>query len=112
MILGATQTGKVGGGGGGNQQCTITLSPTGGTTPLTVSVTSTPDTAHIFWTKATGAPPDPTHVGDNPTGTTNRIGSSAGSINTGAGTKEIKVLAYAPGYLDSVIEEGAYDSGG
>lgn len=109
MILAGTQVGISG--SGPQQQCTVTITPNTGNTPITVGVTATPVTAHIFYTKG-GVATDPGHTGDSALPGTNRIGSNSGSIATGAGTKVIRALAYAPAFLDSTIEEGDYEPPG
>jgi hypothetical protein len=87
-------------------------------TPLTVSLSTTKTGAHIFYTKEIDVGVDPTHSGDNAIPPTVRIGSSSGSVNTGAAvegsTVIIRALAYNPSFLDSNITEGDYDgsSGG
>jgi hypothetical protein len=60
------------------------------------------DRSHLFYTLDVN-PVDPTHSGDTPTGSTVRIASNVGVVNSGPDVKKIKVLAYRPGYIDSDI---------
>lgn len=94
--------------GAGPTKCAnVVIDPANGDAPQTVTLTTSTSGAHIFYTfKHSAIPPDPTHSGDNATGTTIRIGSSFGTIETGSGGGWVKALAYKSGLLDSDISQG------
>lgn len=93
-------------------QCAdVVLDPPIANTPVTVSLSTTTVGAHIFYTKGSIAT-DPVHTGDNAGPGTVRIGSNSGSVDTGAGIKIIRALAYEPTHLDSNITEGDYEPAG
>lgn len=96
------------GGGGGETKCAnVVIDPTNGDAPQTVTLITSTSGAHIFYTfKHSAIPTDPTHSGDNATGTTIRIGSNAGTFETGSGGGWVKALAYKSGLLDSDITQG------
>src|SRR5215475_4639607 len=95
-------------GTGGVKCANVVLTPSCGTTPLTVNLSTTTSGAHIFYTKTIDGSIDPTHTGDSAGPSTIRIGSNSGSVSTGSGDKVIKALAYEPTHLDSDISEGDY----
>ena len=105
MILAGTQAGLSSGGGGQTQCDPVVFDPTEGDAPDTVLISTPTVGAHIFFTRGGSPPPKPTHSGDNPTGTTSRIGSNAGSVTIGSGGGFLKALAYKPGLLDSVVTQ-------
>lgn len=91
----------------------VVLSPSNGNTPITVYLSTTTSGAHIFYTKKfSSVGVDPTHTGDSATGTTLRIGSNSGTVNTAGGFCVIRALAYEPSHIDSGITEGVYEPAG
>ncbi len=97
-------------GGPSNQCVDVTFDPPNGNNGVTVTLASATAGSHIFYTISAN-PVDPTHSGDNATGTTIRIGSNTGSVVVPANplkTYEIRALAYKNGLLDSNITFSDY----
>lgn len=94
----------------------VVFTPSTGTCPVTVLLSTSTVNAHIFYTINTDASIDPTHSGDSATGGTIRIGSNSGSVNTGSAvegsTRDIRAVAYEPTHLDSNITGASYDGKG
>lgn len=106
-----------GGGGTGTKAAVVTITPSSGLTPRTVSLATIQDDGHIFYTKVSDpfGQPDgvmPTHSGDVATGSTVRIGTNHGTVLTGSGYVVIQAITYEPGFLDSDYSEGVYTPAG
>lgn len=80
-------------------------------TSLDVTLSTTTSGAHIFYTVNDDIPINPTHSGDNPTGSTVRIGSNSGVVHLTffpGEVKDVAALAYKSGINDSVITTAEY----
>lgn len=92
----------------------VVLTPSSGTTPLTVHLSCATAGAHIFYTVETSLsdfpdPVTPTHTGDVATGSTVRIGTNSGNVNTGGAYCTLSAIAYEPTHLDSDQSDGSYE---
>ena len=100
----------------GSTQCAgVVLSPSSGTTPLTVNLSTTQTGGHIFYTRALSTidypdPVPPTHSGDVATGTTVRIGTTSGNVNTSSQYCTIAAITVDPAGIlaDSDMATSSY----
>src|ERR1051325_11209328 len=93
--------------GGSQTRCaTPVITPDGGDPGVTAAITDSTTGAHLFYTISHDVAVTPTHNGDNPTGTTQRIGSNNGSVGIPGSINHstvLSVLAYQLGLTDSAV---------
>ena len=97
----------------GTKCADVTISPSSGDIPLSVSLTTTQTGGHIFYRVAAAPGLAPVHNGDNAVSPTVRIGSNHGVVSINAGPpgsqRTIQAVCYQSGFLDSNITSGTYD---
>lgn len=98
----------------GTKCADVVISPSSGDLPLTISLTTTQTSGHIFYRIAGATPIAPVHNGDNAVSPTIRIGGNAGTVTIKSGVpnsvKTISAVCVEPGFLDSNVSIGTYDS--
>lgn len=90
----------------------VQINPNFGDMPISVFLSTTTATAHIFYVIYNSSLPqqNPVHNGDNAVPPTIRIGSNSGSVsisNTNQ-NKTLRAVGYQPTLQDSNITEGDY----
>jgi hypothetical protein len=104
----------VGTSSGSQTQCAdVLIDSDTGTAGDMVTLSTTTAGAHIFYTSTLDNPINPTHNGDNPTGSTIRIANNSGVVTAPGNLAHsgfIRALAYKMGLLDSSISQGSYDA--